>query len=182
MRSPSQPFPDCPAAPHPLKQRREQLESGAFFGRPPVPRPRGKIARLWPAILGLGLAAWTLIGCGRSGPTLIPVEGKVTFQGRPLQTGSLVFQPDRDKGNQSSLTPSGTIGSDGRYQLFTQERPGAPPGWYKVGIVAQEAPPNDPYAMRSRIPQRYNDPQTSGISVEVSKSAAAGAYDLQLTP
>jgi hypothetical protein len=36
--------------------------------------------------------------------------------------------------------------------------------------------------MRSLIPQRYNDPQTSGISVEVSKSAAAGAYDLQLTP
>jgi hypothetical protein len=110
------------------------------------------------------------------------VEGQVTFQGQPLKTGSLLFQPDAAKGNSSTLTPSGTIGPDGRYKLYTQERPGAPPGWYKVGIVAQEAPPNDPYAMRSLIPQRYGDPQTSGISIEVSANAAAGAYDIKLTP
>jgi hypothetical protein len=135
-----------------------------------------------PRYVGLGIVLAGLVGCGRSGPTLVPVEGQVTFQGQPLKTGSLLFQPDAAKGNSSTLTPSGTIGPDGRYKLYTQERPGAPPGWYKVGIVAQEAPPNDPYAMRSLIPQRYGDPQTSGISIEVSANAAAGAYDIKLTP
>lgn len=132
--------------------------------------------------MGLCVVLAGAFGCGRSGPALVPVEGQVTFQGRPLKTGSLVFQPDAAKGNASTSTPSGTIGPEGRYKLYTQEKPGAPPGWYKVGIVAQEAPPNDPYAMRSLIPQRYADPQTSGISIEVSAKAPAGAYDIQLTP
>lgn len=131
--------------------------------------------------VGVGLVVVGALGCGRSGPALVPVEGQVTYQGQPLKTGSLVFQPDAAKGNTSTLTPSGTLGPDGRYKLYTQERPGAPPGWYKVGVVAQEAPPNDPYAMRSLIPQRYGDPQTSGISIEVSASAPAGAYDIRLT-
>lgn len=130
----------------------------------------------------LGLMFLMLAGCGRAGPALLPVEGEVTYQGQPLKTGSLVFHPDAAKGNNSPLTPSGTIGPDGRYKLFTQERAGAPPGWYKVGIVAQEAPPNDPYAMRSLIPPRYADPQTSGIAIEVSPNAPAGAYNIQLTP
>jgi hypothetical protein len=123
-----------------------------------------------------------IAGCGSSGPgRLVPVKGTVTLDDKPLPTGSLVFKPDAAKGNNSPLEPAGTI-ADGGYSLFTKEKEGAPLGWYKVGIVAEEASAADPYAPRkSLVPARYNDVETSGLSIEVSTSPAAGAYDLKLT-
>ena len=38
-------------------------------------------------------------GCGKSEPAMATVKGAVTFQGRPLAGGLVVFAPDRDKGN-----------------------------------------------------------------------------------
>ena len=120
-------------------------------------------------------------GCGSSGAgRLVPVAGKVTLDGKPLATGSLVFKPDAAKGNAGQLEPSGTLAGDGSYALFTKEKPGAPVGWYKVGVVAQQASPNDPYLMKSLVPERYNDAESSGLAVEVVASPAANAYDLKL--
>jgi hypothetical protein len=128
------------------------------------------------------LLAW-LAGCGSSGPgRLVPVKGKVTLDDKPLATGSLVFKPDETKGNNSKFEPAGTIAADGSYSLFTREKEGAPLGWYKVGIVAEEANAADPYAPRkSLVPNRFNDAETSGLSIEVSSSPPSGAYDLKLT-
>jgi hypothetical protein len=122
-------------------------------------------------------------GCDSSGlGRIVPVKGNVTLDGKPLTTGSLVFKPDASKGNNSKFEPASAIGPDGSYSLFTKEREGAPPGWYKVGIVAQEEPSaTDPYAPRkSLIPAHYNDAETSGLAVEVVASPPAGAYDLKL--
>jgi hypothetical protein len=107
----------------------------------------------------------------------------VTLDGAPLATGSLTYKPDAAKGNTSSLEPAATIGSDGSYTLYTKEKPGAPPGWYKVRVVAEgPANPADPYApVKSLIPARWNDAETSGLTVEVVASPPAGAYDLKLT-
>jgi hypothetical protein len=123
-----------------------------------------------------------VVGCGSSGPgRLMPVKGKVTLDDKALTTGSLVFKPDATKGNNSRFEPSGTVATDGSYSLFTKEKEGAPPGWYKVGIVAEEANAADPYApRRSLVPNRYNDAETSGLSIEVASSPPAGAYDLKL--
>jgi len=127
------------------------------------------------------IVAAVICGCGSSGAgRLVPVAGKVTVDGKPLSTGSLVFKPDAAKGNASKFEPSGTIGSDGTYSLFTKEKPGAPIGWYKVGIVAQQASANDPYVMKSLVPERYNDADSSGLEIEVVASPVSGAYDLKL--
>jgi hypothetical protein len=125
-----------------------------------------------------------LAGCDSSGVgRIVPVKGQVMLDGKPLTTGSLVFKPDAEKGNQSKFEPASSIGADGRYSLFTKEKEGAPLGWYKVGIVAQEAAnPAEPYAaMKPLVSPRYNDADSSGVSVEVVASPAAGAYDLKLT-
>jgi hypothetical protein len=119
-------------------------------------------------------------GCGSE--SLVPVKGKVTVDGAPLTTGSLVFKPDAAKGNASKFDSSSEISADGSYSLFTRQKEGAPPGWYKVGVVAQgPANPADPYsAQKSLIAERYNNPDASGLAVEVAASPPAGAYDLKL--
>jgi hypothetical protein len=131
-------------------------------------------------LLGLILLA-ALAGCDSSGVgRLVPVKGQVTIDGKPLTTGSLVFKADSAKGTISKFEPTGTIAADGGYSLFTKEKEGAPLGWYKVGVVAQESNPSDPYALKSLIPARYNEAETSGLAVEVVTKPAAGAYDLKL--
>lgn len=134
------------------------------------------------------LTAWFLMvlpGCGtRSGAgKLVPVIGKVSFEGDALTTGSLSFRPDGNKGNTSKVEPFGTIGPDGTYKLFTAQKEGAPTGWYKV-IVVVDTPsnPKDPYSMpRSVIHKKYRDPKTTDLSVEVVENAAPGTYDLTVT-
>jgi len=129
------------------------------------------------------VAGLLLAGCDQSGlGRIVPVKGTVSLDGKPVPSGSLLFRPDAAKGNTSKFEPAATINSDGSYSLFTAEREGAPPGWYKVSVVAQELNAKDPYApAKSLVPTKYNDPETSGISVEVVEQPAAGAYDLKLT-
>ena len=119
-------------------------------------------------------------GCGSD--RLVPVKGKVTVDGAPLTTGSLVFKPDAAKGNASKFDSSSEISADGSYSLYTRQKEGAPPGWYKVSVVAQgPANPADPYsAQKSLIAERYNNPEASGLEVEVTASPPAGGYDLKL--
>ena len=47
------------------------------------------------ALVGLLLAC----GCAEKGPRRYDVSGTVTFQGKPVKAGQVVFYPDRSKGN-----------------------------------------------------------------------------------
>jgi len=67
-----------------------------------------------------------LSGCGPSGPDVAPVRGKVTFQGKPVATGVVMYFPSEGR------AANGPIESDGTYQL----RGGALVGSYKVTIKA----------------------------------------------
>jgi hypothetical protein len=60
---------------------------------------------------------------------------------------------------------------------------GAPLGWYKVTVTAQEPiDPSNPYAPpKHLISPKFSDPTTSGLAIEVLERPAAGAYDLVLT-
>jgi hypothetical protein len=133
-------------------------------------------------LCGLALSACTLLtGCGDGG--LVSVEGKVTVDGKAVSKGNVRFVPDKTKGNSATAEPTSDIGSDGAYQLRTQGKSGAAPGWYKVSIVSQETPdstkPNAP--VTSYVAAKFGDPEKSGISIEVVSSAPSGAYDLKAT-
>jgi hypothetical protein len=149
-----------------------------FPGRSASPAPLHLCVRFF--LLCLLFAGCDSSGVGR---LFLPVQGKVTLDGTALTTGSLVFKPDTAKGNTSAFQPASEIATDGTYNLYTKEKPGAPAGWYKVGVVAEgPASATDPYAPRkSLVAQKYNDPETSGLAVEVVASPAPGAYDLELS-
>ncbi len=123
--------------------------------------------------------------CGCSRPSdLVPVRGMVRLGDRPLPTGTVSLRADASKGNETQHHPTGVIGEDGRYELYTGEQKGAPPGWYKV-VVFATSQLDDKGAAHPGMPQsiihaRYNDAATSPLAVEVKADALEGAYDLTL--
>jgi hypothetical protein len=133
-----------------------------------------------------------LLGCGDGSPAIrtVPVAGTITVEGEPLRVreGTVLFKPDKEKGNTTSYEPFGSIDDNGSYSLQTAGKRGAPPGWYRVIVAAYQTPPaGKPSAMFKparydvRVNRRYGDAKTSGLEVDVVENPESGAYDLKLT-
>jgi len=129
-----------------------------------------------------GMICTGFFGCGASGEKLTAVVGKVTVDGAPLTTGSVTFHPDSQKGNSTPHIPVGLLDGQGSYKLISATKEGAPLGWYKVTVSAQEPiDPKNPYAPpKHLISPKFSDTSTSGLEVEVVASPPAGAYDFTL--
>lgn len=112
-----------------------------------------------------------LIGCGPTGPKTYPVSGTVTFDGKPVKVGDIIFIPlDRKLGPEA-----GTI-SDGKYTLRAKV------GKCRVEITALDIGPNTKYMNGSPIaenfiPERYN--LESELTAEVSPDAD-NAFNFEL--
>jgi len=137
---------------------------------------------LHPHLAICGIACAAVLGCGSSAEKLTPVAGNVTVDGAPLTSGSVTFHADAQKGNTTPHIPVGMVDSQGNYKLMSATKEGAPPGWYKVTVTAQQPiDPKNPYAPpKHLIHQKFSDANTSGLSVEVVAHPSAGAYDLKL--
>jgi hypothetical protein len=109
-----------------------------------------------------------------------PVEGKVTLDGHPLKTGTVLFWTDA-KAERSGL-PRGDIRTDGSYSLHTGGAEGAPAGTYKVTVSAEEIPDSTkPEKSKLLVPKKYMQPDTTPLTVKVVQIPDRGAYDLTLT-
>jgi len=150
----------------------------------------------FPLIVG-ALFFLAVAGCGPSddiGQTL-PVSGTVTVDGKKLDEGAEVFVPDDTKGNKAKVSAQGVV-KDGSYTLtsssVTFEKPGAPPGWYKVtiktdvpmgtgmGKVGSDPKSVDPKTSvapkGTKIAHRYTELDKTPLIVEVK---SGGSYDLK---
>jgi hypothetical protein len=139
--------------------------------------------RLGAGGLAAALAGFSL-GCGnaRSGDQLLPVSGKVRYKAEPLTTGTVILIADTVKGNTTKHEPRGPIDDQGNYEVSTAGKVGAPPGWYKVAVVANKpANPSKLYAVTgSLLPKKYGQANTSELAIEVTEKPSPGAYDLVL--
>ena len=121
----------------------------------------------------LVIATVALTGCGRRGNELAPISGKVTYQGKPLPFGSVMFLP------KSGPPATGIIQPDGTFNMITRGLgDGASVGTNRVRVVCLEsqAPSNnisggEALAGRPLIPQKYSSWETSGIDVDVRSGA-----------
>ncbi|MCL6504442.1 MAG: carboxypeptidase-like regulatory domain-containing protein [Pirellulales bacterium] len=95
--------------------------------------------------LAFGLvAAVYLSGCGSDAPkiTTVPVTGKVTYNGQPVEGATVAFIPNNPDGRPAR----GTTDAQGVYTLVTYLGPndqpsGAEPGEYKVTIEKTQVAP-----------------------------------------
>lgn len=141
--------------------------------------PRVEIVCRISMAAGLALA----LGCGSRGSPLATVHGKVSYKGALVRSGTVVFTPDRQRGTSGPLAQA-DIQADGTFALQTGGVPGAVPGWHRVTVVAVEAPPaprpGDAFAVpRALLPERYCDPELSGLTCEV-KGQKENRIDLNL--
>lgn len=123
-------------------------------------------------------ASLFLVGCGAGGEKELydgptgTVSGKVTHNGKALSEGSTV-QGLHEKG----YLIHAKVGADGAYKMVFQENDteSVPVGKYQisVGIPAAETPdPEDAdktVAPKSVIPEKYLEPTSSGLSLEVKE-------------
>jgi len=133
--------------------------------------------KLFAAVTSALLCAVLLApGCGPSLPETVPVRGKVTWRGKPLGDGTVVFQPQPGKIAEGlPVRPAtGHLRPDGTFELTTfRAGDGAVPGVYGVAIhsyLSEPAASDDdehPSQYVWRIPSRYGDPAQSGFEVEV---------------
>ena len=132
-----------------------------------------------------------LCGCGDDGiGTIYRVHGRVLKNAEPfkVKTGYVLLKPDTAKANDTQFEPTGTIDADGNYVVYTKERSGAPPGWYKVIVTASgESVKPSPSQSSTRplstslLSPKYGQEKTTPLSIEVVASPSAGAYDLDVT-
>jgi hypothetical protein len=126
--------------------------------------------------------AFVLSGCG-GGPKLpptAPVSGIVTLDDTPLPRGTVQFVPDGSQGT-SGPPGVGVIDSGGRFEIFTAGVKGAVVGHHKVAVEAREEQDDLQGASwtESLIPDLYNDPETSGVTVIV-KAGERNKVDIKL--
>ena len=132
----------------------------------------------------LGLALLFVVGCQPAGPKLLPVEGKVTVDGKAIKgnvRSYVIFRPDTSKGNATPQEPNGQIDVEGNFKMTTGDKSGVPTGWYTVRIDA--ADPIDmanPYTTKWLVPLKYIDFESAKLTIEVVEKAEAGHYDFKL--
>jgi hypothetical protein len=109
-------------------------------------------------------------GCHSEPAPLVPVHGRITYQGDPLGEGTIVFVPDTSCGFRGPLAHA-VIDAQGNYTLRTGETPGAAVGWYRVTVAAVAAPATvggHKYDIPlSLLPEKYRSPDLSGLRCEV---------------
>lgn len=138
----------------------------------------------------LSLLALT-VGCGPSTPETVPVTGTVTYKDKPVEGATVNFL-----GVGSSVAASDKTDADGKFALKTMFGEtivdGAVPGKHNVAIVKTTAPSagevgdpkemmaemaknptmTDDFQAKSLLPEKYNNPDRSGLVVEVTEGAA----------
>jgi hypothetical protein len=139
--------------------------------------------------LGLGTL---LVGCSSYSSAdiekAVPVSGTVTYQGRPLEGYRVTFMPDGGRRPAVGVTDAA-----GKFTMGTNDAgDGAPPGLSKVAFVwvppstgqpGQETITDNPANLpkpKIKLPDKYGDPEKSGITQEVPKRGIKDLkFDLQ---
>ena len=108
-----------------------------------------------------------ICGCGDGDrPEVVPVSGVVTLEGKPLTTGSVMFQPAKGHHARALIQP------DGSFVMTTfNEGDGATVGTQMVRVASSEKQKVDKDGEEllgaTLIPKAYGNFGTSGLTVDV---------------
>lgn len=131
-------------------------------------------------------------GCssGSNGPAIAAVKGKVIYQGKPVPRAIVNFLA------KGQPVANGSTNDQGEFTLNTKGRSGAPIGECRVTVMAMEAAASSgaasgapaiepgspeylkmqtsapPKAPKSLIPTKFQNAETSGITVTVDSDPA----------
>jgi len=133
-------------------------------------------------LMGLSL----LLGCNSASISgTVPVSGKVTYKGTPMEGAIVTFVPEG-----TGRTATATTGAGGVFSLTTVDAAGALPGKYKVTVdkveygaggtptMEEAARPNPAEGKSKRLlPAKYAAAASTPLTIEVP---SGGKKDLDL--
>jgi hypothetical protein len=149
---------------------------------------RAAEARIALAFVGVCIALAVLAGCG--GRSDVEVAGNVTYKGAPVSGGMLTLYPASGPSVPIPLHADGTFDTTGAplgqvgvavetdsplaAQVGAPAAGATPPSGVPLpgGTQGSAAPPG------VKIPSKYKDPKTSGLSWEIKAGANSKAFDL----
>ena len=110
-----------------------------------------------------------LVGCGKSGPEIAPVSGRITVNGQPMENVDITFQLDGSKPPSSGRTDK-----DGHYELaYKRGQMGGMVGQNTVRIsVSSELVHKPP-----KIPPEYNTQSKQQVEI---KSGQKNTFDFDI--
>jgi hypothetical protein len=138
-------------------------------------------------LAGAALALLSVSGCGEKRLEVAPVRGKVVYNGQGVPQATVIFFPvDPVNDEAAKMRPFAYAELDGQFQLKTYVAgDGAPPGKYRVSIIApmgapstssKDRPVDDQPAAAGtgvRVPpaivKKYANVDTSGIEVQIQE-------------
>ncbi len=144
----------------------------------------------WVGMLLVLLFVTCVVGCSQGLP-MVPVKGKVTWQGEALESGTVTFHPEQIAVGLPKRPATGLLQPDGTFSLttFTADD-GAIEGSYQVTVHSYSSTPADSHSDTQigkyiwAIPQRFGDPAKSGltaeVTVDVTKEGSSDAYLFEL--
>jgi hypothetical protein len=124
------------------------------------------------AAIGIGLVLAIGGGCGRAQRPTAPVSGVITYQGKPLDHGRVVFI------HESGEATAADIGADGRYTMK------AVVGHNALIVECRDLSGSLPRRgggmfPASLIPERYGEHMRSGLSCDVKTENNIANFDLK---
>lgn len=132
---------------------------------------------------------WTIGGCDR-GPKIVPVNGKVTLDGKPLPFKSIYFFPERTSTTQGNGA-GGYTDTDSKYYLIanaggtTSDQRGVHPGVYRVTVAEPMVPIDEKSFGTTGAPEANGDAPAPAIVLlpQKAKTVIPAAYsNPALTP
>lgn len=125
----------------------------------------------------------TVAGCGSDLPQTVQVTGLVTFDGKaPPAAGIVYFLPVEAASGFSMRPASGDFEADGAFSAVTFEPgDGLMPGKYVMYVECWETPPNmDGKPVKSFVPDKYANAETSGFEVEITPDLSSKVVNLDV--
>lgn len=115
-------------------------------------------------------ALLSFLGCGEGLPSRYPVEGQVTYRGKPLAEATVLFHP-LGEAAPGLAQPMAITDEQGKFRLTTaQPNDGAVPGEYAITVtqpalvmVGEEETRNGP----NTLPALYAKPDTTPLRYTV---------------
>jgi hypothetical protein len=118
----------------------------------------------------LAIAILLTIGCGATGPEMMPVSGKVTQNGNPVAEAKILLHPQQQLPTGIPL-PMAISDERGDFKVTSLSNgDGALPGMYRVTVELRAPSKSGEETIRDGrhlLPLRYSDPATSDLVREV---------------
>lgn len=125
----------------------------------------------WCLAATFAAAAVFVVGCGQSGPKMLEVTGTVTYDGKEVSDGDILFAPD-----DNTVGPEGGKIVAGKYALKVKEGKNAVKITATRVVPGKKGPLGEDW-VEQYIPEKYND--KTELSADVGGGKTEHNFELK---